>query len=743
MTSIDCLTFLQTTPLFADASYEFWQALSEKLHIINLNANDILIKQGDKNDNIYFVYQGQLSIAIQWRHQDMEVALANVGESVGELSFAGLQNNTITIKASEATCLLRLDRMALSLLKLQYPESLQTILQKISVNNQKVRFGSILRYNSLFSHLPYEALQALEQQLEYRFIPSGEMLSQEGDTMNAIFIVIIGRLRLWTKNPSRDNLFRKEIGQGQSIGEINIISNTPCTANIIAIRDTIVAVLPKEKATLLLREYPEAFAELWIKTTTQYYENKQLLSSGVNSSHTFVLVPLQANLPLIRIAECFAQALRKFGSTLLLDSVRLEQMLDQPQLAQLPLTDSRHGELLSWLNQQEFAYRFLIYVADETDSNWTRRCIHQADHVLFVASSAMANAQMDTEILVQRSASLPGIRKSLLLMHPEHLVIPQFTDKWLITGSVSMHHHLRLDNREDFAHLARLLTGRSIGLVLGGGGARGFAHIGVVKAMQQFGIPVDLIGGTSMGALIGAQLAKQIDPDDVLQETLRICKSGEQFTLPVVSLMRGAKFNRELGKLFQNNRIEDLWRRFFCVSCNLSEAELVIHDKGFLADAVLASNSAPGLLPPKYDARGLLVDGGLLNNVPFDVMLRYNEGGLTLVVDVDPKQDLLAKTPYQSGLSGWQILVNKLSPFHEKMQIPNIMDIIMRSVSIGGLANQQHQDIKRRADLYLDPPVADIPIMSYGKAQAVAKIGYDYACPRLERWLTNQLYSVK
>jgi NTE family protein/lysophospholipid hydrolase len=728
--------FLHNSPFFFESSYELCQAIAQRLEIVDLHQGQILIEEGDKNNNIYIIFSGALSIAINWQHHESIIADATAGAIVGELNDTVLQFNSLKIKAKESSRLLCLNKSAIQALSSEFPHSLNELLQKISIYNQKIKFGSILRNSALFRHLTQDVFHALESKLNYRFVHSGQILCHEGEEIPAVYIVIIGRLRLWTKTQNSVNLYRKEISQGQSIGEIGIITQTPCPADIIAIRDTIVAELPKDKVPQLLKEHPEPVAGLWIKATTDYYEDKRVNSpSGINSSRTFALIPLRYETPLAEIAACLERSLKHYGETLTLDSARCNAMLNEPGLAQIPLTDSRHGNLLNWLNQQEFAYRFMIYVADEAFSNWTRRCIHQADHVLFVAMSDAPSAKGDIELLIQHNESLVGVRKSLLLVHSNQINTPRHSHNWLKNRSIGMHHHLRIGQSEDFNRLARFLTGHAIALVLGGGGARGFAHIGVIKAMSELNIPIDLIGGTSMGALIGAQCAMQRTPQEILKNTLSLCKAGEQFTIPLVSLMRGAQFHNGLKKMLGDSHIEDLWRHFFCVSCNLSEADQLVHDSGSLVDAVLASNSPPGLFPPKYDPRGLLVDGALLNNVPFDVMQRYNEGGLTLVVDVDPERDLPANTPYQSGLSGLQILLNKLNPFQDRMDIPNIKDIIMRSISIGGLFYQRNQQISKRADLYLAPPVANIPMMAYAKGAAIANIGYNYAHQQLEHWL--------
>ena len=184
-----------------------------------------------------------------------------------------------------------------------------------------------------------------------------------------------------------------------------------------------------------------------------------------------------------------------------------------------------------------------------------------------------------------------------------------------------------------------------------------------------------------------------------------------------------------MARLCGGLAIEDLWRRYFAVSANLSRAEVVVHDRGPLAQAVLASNTAPGLFPPQVRDGDLLVDGGLLNNVPVDVMQRKLDGGRVVAVDVNPKEELLANTPYAGGLSGWRVAASRL-PFAEPMHVPNIIDVMARTVRLGGLA-KRNETLQAGAQLYLLPPLGEFAIMGYDSTEAIVECGYRYTKTRL------------
>ena len=235
------------------------------------------------------------------------------------------------------------------------------------------------------------------------------------------------------------------------------------------------------------------------------------------------------------------------------------------------------------------------------------------------------------------SRRLP-VREELVLLHPGTAQRPSGTAGWLAKRDLHAHHHVRLGDQTHMQRLARRLAGRALGLVLSGGGARGFAHVGVLRAMEELGIEIDLIGGTSMGALVGGQYARGLGLHESLELNRRFANPKQLFdyTLPLTSLMASRKLTRVMMGTYGDVRIEDLWRPFFCVSSNLTRAEAIIHRSGPLWEAVRASIAIPGIFTPILRGGDVLVDGGVMNNFPVDVMVRLCEGGPVIGSNVCP-----------------------------------------------------------------------------------------------------------
>jgi len=222
----------------------------------------------------------------------------------------------------------------------------------------------------------------------------------------------------------------------------------------------------------------------------------------------------------------------------------------------------------------------------------------------------------------------------------------------------------RPPHMDDFARIARRLCGKQVGLVLGGGGARGISHIGMLQALEEWGIPVDAIAGCSIGSMIGGLYSRNTD---LLETTGRAKQfSGRMgsmlrilsdVTYPFVAYTTGHEFNRGIYKAFYNTQIEDMWIPFFCNSTNITHSRMEIHRSGYAWRYVRASMTLAGFLPPLSDNGNLLVDGGYMDNTPIGP-LRASGIRDIIVVDVGSIDDTSARN-YGDSVSGWWLFINR------------------------------------------------------------------------------------
>jgi NTE family protein len=256
-------------------------------------------------------------------------------------------------------------------------------------------------------------------------------------------------------------------------------------------------------------------------------------------------------------------------------------------------------------------------------------------------------------------------------------------------------------------------------LVLSGGGARGFAHIGVLQALQEQGYSVDMVSGTSIGAIIAAGCASDWSIEEIRRRIFDAFVVGSPFTdytIPIVALLRGRKIDACLAELFGDISIEDLWLPFFCVSSNLTTGRTKLHTSGPLWRALRASVAVPGLLPPVIDPEGVLVDGAVTNNLPADAMADLQRGS---VVAVDVARDAALVTPTESRLTAVMRRVLAVPP-----DMPTIVNVLFRAATMPGEA--QTMLARSRADAILRPPLAAVDLRAWHQFDAIAQIGYDY-----------------
>jgi len=535
-----------------------------------------------------------------------------------------------------------------------------------------------------------------------------ETLFRRGDASDSLCVIVRGRLRAVGPDQSGAEMSR-DLLAGELLGEMGVLSGEARSMTVYAVRDSDLVTLSKEAVEGLMARRPQLMMGI---LNTLIGRLRGLPAGGAGGASCFALavLPLGKSPLLEGFARTLADSLESSGATLLLDRATAA---------------GRTGEaLVDWIEEEEAAHRFLVYAADLDDAEWTRRCVRQADHVLLVAAASGDPAPGARERdLVWKDHGPTSARRSLALVHAGGADRPSGTLAWLEPRDLHRHFHVRLDRPDDSGRLARTITERGVGLVLGGGGARGFSQVGVIRAFRECGIPIDLVGGTSMGAIVAAACAMDWDIPTMAalgREAFVDSKAFSEYTLPLVSLLRGNRLERVTRKIFGETQIEDLWIPQFSVSCNLSASAAVVHRRGPLWKAVRASGSLPGVLAPVVENGDLLVDGGVLDNLPGDVM-RSISGGPIVVVDVTPGQDLRATC--ETAPSPWRILRDRLLS-RPGPGMPGIVDILMRATTLNSV--RVAGEVKRDADLYLHPPVEAFGMLEFDAIDRIIEIGYEH-----------------
>jgi predicted acylesterase/phospholipase RssA/CRP-like cAMP-binding protein len=581
-----------------------------------------------------------------------------------------------------------------------------------------------------FAALSPSTLDQLRTELELTRVPGGEILFRTGSAGDAMYVVLSGRLRVTIERRDGAEEAIRELSRGETVGELALLTGEPRSATVQAIRDTELAMLSRAAFERAIRTDPKLISQIALQLADRQRQGNDPTLSRRNT-RTIALLPFDESVMLRNFAAALAEAMKLGGSTLHLAKDNLESNggLDA-QYGSLAEDDGAVGARLDAL---ETSHRFVLYEAELENSPWKRLCIRQADLILVVASanSDPSLSRLDT-LQGYFDQSRIATRIELVLLHEHNFHPEAATSKWLASLRVAAYHHIVSTEPGDMTRLARLLTGTAIGLVLSGGGARGFAHIGVIRALSERSVPIDYIGGTSMGAVIAAQYALGWDWETMARinrDEWPRCEPQKNYTLPLVALNSARRMDQMLRRMFGAADIQNLRTKFFCVSTNLTTADAKIHREGTLWKAVRASMSIPGIGPPAIENGEIFVDGGLVNNLPVDIMKKFCPGFI-FAVDVSEQLEFNSKLKESYTVSGWKLLGQRLNPFSNPPDIPSMLNILYRATTVGSI--RFLEAAKCAADYCLEPPVQDFGVFDWRSIDRIIDIGYRYALRKLE-----------
>lgn len=558
--------------------------------------------------------------------------------------------------------------------------------------------------------------------LERRTLRGGEWLFQQGEEGDALYFLVRGRLQAWA-GKGDDARLLGEVVPGDSVGEAGLLTGAPRSAGIRAIRDSLLIRIDQPAFERLAVQHPSMVMRLASNIAGLMQRNLAGTGAHQRGYSTICLVRLHDTPRVHDSAEALAAALCGGRHCLALGRRRLEAA-GAPGGVQEDggLTES----LRAWLADREDEHGQLLYLCDAEDTAWTRFALRQSDLTLWMADAAESPLPGRAE----RSLT-PSGGQALVLHHGPGEAI-RGTGAWLESRHVDFHLHLRDGEAGDRARLERVLRGEALGLVLGAGAVRGLAELGVYQAMCELGVPVDWVGGSSIGSIVAAAVARDWDPEHAIAMARTSFVKGKPFsdyTIPVVSLIRGRRMVRLLrGHLDVD--IEDLPTPYFCVSSRLDQGEVHVHEHGNLVEAIRASAALPGVLPPAVVERELVVDGAVLNNLPVDVMLKKPVGR---IVAVDVSYRGMRKVNYDEMPGSLAVLRSRWLPFGQRYRVPGLATLMLRATEIGTL--HQSRQHGAAADLLINPPVRQFGMTDVKAFDDIVGVGYETALADLSRWL--------
>jgi len=604
-------------------------------------------------------------------------------------------------------------------------------------------------------------VRSIDFALDWMLIESGKALYRQGDEADCTYVILSGRLRsVVTRNGNRELV--GEFGRGELCGIIETLTGAQRSTTLLAVRDTEVAKLPAGLINCIKLKYPVVVSRL-INLLGKRLLSLEYPGMGINNQaaemnrtsgfSTVALVGVSDNIPLSAIAHELVHCLNLTGP-----AKRISPDVIRTTLGNSALDPGNDYKLTAWLGTQEDQHKVVVYQADSIDrlTPWTQQCIRHADCILMVAwaegDPSVSSYEEKLETFSLRTT------KELVLLHPEDTELPKNTSKWLEGRSwISGHYHIKVPNRlrvkrqerrleeqyaqlrqegvkpdihSDIARLSRMISGTSVGLVLGGGGAKGCSHVGMIKAIIEAGIPIDRVAGVSIGSFMGALWCQERDVGKITVKARSFCQKMSQkwrmvldLTYPYTSMMSGFGFNALIEETFNDTQIEDLWLPFFTITTDISVSCMRVHEVGSVWRYVRGSMSLASYMPPMCDPLDghHLLDGGYVNNLPADIMHKKGANHI-LAVDVG-SQDETDLHNHGDWLSGWQILWTKFNPFATLPKVPSQADVQSRLAYVSCV--RQLEEVKNAVYCdYIRPPIDKFGIMQFEAFEEIRDVGY-------------------
>ncbi|NCS94555.1 MAG: cyclic nucleotide-binding domain-containing protein [Leptospira sp.] len=587
-----------------------------------------------------------------------------------------------------------------------------------------------LTISDIFKKLPRKFIKEILEHTTREFLPSGKILFRQGDPGEELFIVTVGRLRYEIHNSEGNLLDSGEFQRADILGELSIFTGEARSATVRAIRESEILRIPRKVIIDIFMKEPQALLEVTSTISHRLMHARSKDEIKATKVFSFSVFPTRKDTSTKAFLEYIYDLVSNIDNVQIVTKEDFDKAF--PDYSNKK-TDNLEHEVILWFQEIENNNKFIIYKGDFEDNEWSERCYHQSDRVLFLQDSTKApNVSELEQALKNKSHFTDSV--DLVILHPTIRELPRNTKSHLQIRSVSRYYHIALDNQLSVERFVRRLIGESLGLAFGGGGAKGFAHIGAIRAIEEAHGTIDLVSGTSAGSVFAALYAMGYDS----YKTESIAKSIwvdrnllNEYTIPIISLVSGKKYTETIKEFFGDIMIEDLWIPYSAIATDLTNAKLKIYNSGYLWKAIRASTSLPGIVPPFIEDDIVYVDGGLLDNVP-GLVLKSEGAGRTICIDVfgDSVQegDKHIASYFDEGSQG--ILNNPLSlvgnwlKFDQFFQpkFPAIGEILIRSMLVA--SREKKQATQHDAALYVTIPTHNYGVLDWNKFEFLIKEGY-------------------
>lgn len=587
----------------------------------------------------------------------------------------------------------------------------------------------LIRGCALFAGADDAVVREVAGAIEWWSVPGGQTLTRPEGAPAAACVVLHGKLRVVQR--SAGGSFEREYGVGELVGPDNLLPGEARAFDPMALQDSEVGLLPREAFARAAEGCPALWQGLSAAVGREMADLRRGGGDGGRRVRHVAILPADRLALIGEFSRRLADGLATCGqrgeavTVKIVDRAAFEAALGEGA-ANESLTDWDEADrrLARWINRLAEGNDIVLFQADPDWSEWTKRCVRQSESVLFVSGTDSPRATTAAEEELLSGASVERRDYRLVLIHPKETTDePTGTDEWLDRRpGIGRVHHVRHWRREDYERLARHITGTAVGLVLGGGGARGQAHLGAVEALQDCGVHIDAVGGTSAGGGIAALTAygqPHARSREMVREAFVKMAPFRAYSLPFHSLMRKGSVEAPARFLGKNRLIEDLWIPFFCVSCDISTRKKEVHDRGRLWKALCATTALPGVLPPMVMRGKILVDGGVVDNIPIEPMRGVTRGPI-IVVDVGAREEQLLDPTVLDLPVNSAVILSHVHPLLEPVAVPSLLTVVMSTMDLADKVRRRDQ-----GDLEIRPDIGGYGITDFEAQNELVALGYN------------------
>lgn len=577
-----------------------------------------------------------------------------------------------------------------------------------------------------FSKIPIEGKNLLISFAELISLEEGEVLFNQGDSSDYFYILASGNLSAFLTHANGKKIVVGQVLAYEPVGELGALALKPRSMSIIAKKNSILLRFDIKKFKEICVKYPVILADL----------SQHIVSRFLETIKTITRITTDINILLIYANnENNVYLKNKFLTTKVND------------LWVIPCEKIKLEEVEKKINEASFKQMNILFIMQEWQQDFIDFIKQWLTHVYIVIEKEEKDFTNHTKILLHNLSQSEIVRRELIILHKNNATRFDNTRKWLEKADFNLHHHLRILEQQDYHRLIRFMNGKAVTLVLGGGGAKGLSHLGVIKSILENKLSIDAIGGTSIGAAVAACYALNLNYDQavVFIDKLKIASLKAlrltNLTWPLISLFSSDPATSLLIHLMDNALMEDLLIPYFAVTSNIKNKTSVILKRGLIWEAVRASVSVPGLFPPLVYNGQLFVDGGLLNNLPVDIM-RENVGNKNTIIASSLSRRDLTKQSYvfPPVLSLSKTLLLKLGIGRKQYVFPTFFETFIESLLLGSSEREDYN--ARIADILIRPNFKGFKTFSYESEKAQEKLiqaGYEEANKAINQFLRNRL----